>query len=109
MRPELSESLILKHLPPAVTTAKGHLKHEKQGLQSTFTIYSITTDMDMYPPPDEPNFKSYDVIYAITSKENKAFMDLTGRFPHCSSRGNRPSWGSRGRDGWFIGLSLDHY
>lgn len=87
--PGFTESLVLKHLPLTIATAKGHLKQERQGLQSTSKANSIIDEnLDMYPPPDEPNLKTYDAIYSITSKENKAFMDLTGRFPHCSSRGN---------------------
>ena len=42
----------------------------------------------MYPPSNHPNKKTHDAIYTITSKHDKAYMDLTGRFPHCSSRGN---------------------
>ena len=58
-----------KHLPLTIATVKGNLKQEKQGLQSTSIINSITTDMNMYPAPDEPNLKTYDAIYSITSKE----------------------------------------
>ena len=32
--------------------------------------------------------KTWDVIYAITSQTDKAVMNLTDRFPHCSSCGN---------------------
>ena len=60
--PGLSESLIQKHLPHTIATAKDHIKQEKQGLQSSSKINSITTDMDMYPPPNQPNLKSYDAI-----------------------------------------------
>ena len=42
----------------------------------------------MSQPSDSPNIKTHDAIFSITSKQDKAFMDLTGRFPHCSSRGN---------------------
>ena len=72
-----------------MATAKGHLKQERQDLQLTSKALSlITEDVDMYPLPDVPNLKIFDAIYSITSKENKAFMDLTGMFPNCSSRGN---------------------
>ena len=32
--------------------------------------------------------KTQDLIYALLSQIDKAFMDLTGRFPHYSSRSN---------------------
>ena len=89
--PGLTSTLIQKHLPLTIPTIKGHLKQERQGLQSTSksTIEpQFFTNEDMYPSSDHPNIKSNDAIYSISSKDHKAFMDLTGRFPHCSSRGN---------------------
>ena len=59
--PALTESLIKIYLSTPVATAKGHLNQEHQGL---------------------------DVVYSLVSSEDKAYMDLTGRFPICSSRGN---------------------
>ena len=35
--PGLSPELVRKHLPPSVATAEGHMKQERQGLQSTKT------------------------------------------------------------------------
>ena len=66
--PGLSASLISKHLPLTIATAKGHIKQERQGLQSTSKANLLTHDMDMYPTPDVPNIKTHDVIYSITSK-----------------------------------------
>ena len=88
--PGLTATLIQKHLTPTIASIKGHLKQEKQGLQSTSTKlpFPSFSDEDMNPPSDIPNIKTHDVILSITSKSDKAFMDLTGRFPHCSSRGN---------------------
>ena len=85
--PGLTPALIQKHLPLTQATIKGHLKQEQQGLQSTKQSTSFLEE-DMYPIPDTPNIKTHDVIYAITSKENKAYMDLPGRFPYSSSRGH---------------------
>ena len=44
---------------------------------------------DAFHPPQENNIKTNDVIYAlIDSKSGLGYMDLTGRFPYQSSRGN---------------------
>ena len=74
-------------LPLTTATIKGHLRQEQQGLQSTKQSTTFL-DSDMYPLSDTPNVKTHDVVYAVTTKEGKAFMDLTGRFPYRSSRGN---------------------
>ena len=56
------------------------MKQEQQGLQST-KVSSPTQD-------PVSTVKTHDVIYALVSSKDKAYMDLTGRFPYCSSRGN---------------------
>lgn len=44
---------------------------------------------DAFPPPQENNVKTNNRIYAlIDSKSGLGYMDLTGRFPYQSSRGN---------------------
>ena len=75
-----------KHLLPSVATEFGHLKQEKQHLQSTSTM--VSDDNDFFPPRDE---KTRDIIYAITEYKQKdvAAADLTGRFPYGSSRGHQ--------------------
>ena len=68
-----------------------NIKQEKQGLQSTKAIHHTINNQineDMNPASDIPNIKTHDAIYSISSKSDKAYMDLTGRFPHCSSRGH---------------------
>ena len=80
--PGLTETLVDKHLLPSVATEFGHLKQEKQHLQSTSTM--VSDDNDFFPPRDE---KTRDIIYAITEYNQKdvAAADLTGRFPYRSS------------------------
>ena len=85
--PGLTADLVNKHLPTSVHTAKGHIKQELQGLQSTKKNLPTIQD-DMHPTSDIPNIKTNDVIYSLISSTDKGFMDLTGRFPYCSSRGN---------------------
>ena len=79
--PGLTAELVRKHLPPSIETAKGLLNQERGGLQST----------TLSPPSQATDIlcsHTADVIFSITNPKNKAYMDATGRFPHCSSRGN---------------------
>ena len=77
----------------------GHLRQEKQHLQSTSsstlpsnTVTSssdlVSIDKDFFPPREQ---KTKDVIFAITqySEKEVAAADLTGRFPYRSSRGHQ--------------------
>ena len=82
--PGLTPKLITKHLTPSIATAKGHLNQERQGLQSTKSPSSFAFE-DMRP---EHSARSHEVIYSLVSSQDRAYMDLTGRFPFCSSRGN---------------------
>ena len=59
--PGLSKSLIHNHLPISIPTVKGHLKQERQGLQSTSksTNHQDTFhNNDMYPPSNSFNKKT---------------------------------------------------
>ena len=64
--PGLTESLINKHLPHSIATELGHLRQEKQHLQSTSQQHS--TDADFFPAKEQ---KTNDVIYAITLYKEK--------------------------------------
>ena len=76
--PGLTYSLIQKHLVVPQSTLLGHIKQEKHSLRST--------------KPQLTQNKTYtesnDMFYSIIQNKNKAFMDLTGRIPYKSSRGN---------------------
>ena len=71
------------------------MNSERQGLQST-KPYSTNTSSNMpdlddyFPPLDAPNVKTKSVCYALINLEeiSTACIDLTGRFPKKSSRGN---------------------
>ena len=81
-------------------TAMGHLDQEKQGLQSTKITtetknYSIDIPSDVkddfFPPRTENLIRvTNDCVAALVEfkQTHKAYSDLTGRFPHRSSRGN---------------------
>ena len=86
--PGLTPQLLQKHLLPSTATVQGHNYWERQNLQSTKNIETIT--MDSFPSSPTPNKKSHQVAYVILNKTdlNTAYQDLTGRFPVRSSRGN---------------------
>ena len=83
----MTVDLVQKHLPPSIRTIRGHINQESQGLQSTKNTSLYPPD-NMHPKAQDPNVKTEDVIYSLISSTDKGFMDLTGRFPYCSSRGN---------------------
>ena len=90
--PGLTPKLVLRNLPKSIYTYQGHLHSEKQGLQSTKkqTKQEELTDIqDFFPPSESPNHRTNEVCYAIIDLEKElGFMDLTGKFPRKSSRGN---------------------
>ena len=72
-------------------TAKGHLDQERKNLQST-KVSPTDEQLDEldYNPTDGVGIKTYEYassIIKITPK-GTTYTDLTGRFPHKSSRGN---------------------
>ena len=83
----------------------GHMKQERQGLQSTtkpkkssketsqqsdVKPETMNTKDEFFPASNIPNIKNHEVIYSLTTVEELkiAYTDLTGRFPVQSSRGN---------------------
>ena len=88
--PGLTTKLINRHLPKSLYTYQGHLKSEKQGLQSTKTTNSSSPSEDYFPTSARPNKKSKEACYALYEACDIAgHMDLTGRFPKTSSSGNQ--------------------
>ena len=117
--PGLTAQLIAKHLPRNRATAKGHIHQEAQGLQSTKKIDNdsyiktirnnisrltrgnkgvnikqlLEEDMekDAFPPSPTPNVKTNDVCYLLVENnpKNMGYIDLTGRFPSKSAKGNQ--------------------
>ena len=71
--PGITPKLITKHLAPSIATAKGHMKREFQGIQSTKVLQ-----------------KWHDTILSFTTESelSKAYSDLCGKFLYCSSKGN---------------------
>ena len=116
--PGLTAQLINKHLPPVKATVFGHMHQEKQHLQSTKNhtsdyITNIRRNLqklknidskkdiktllmddiakDAFPPSPTPNTKSNQVIYTLLRSEPKniGYIDLTGKFPFRSAKGNQ--------------------
>jgi hypothetical protein len=87
------------HLPKNIASAKGHMDQERKNLQSTRiklatdTIEIENNDHDhdvFFSIADAPNVKTFAACAQIVPfvVKNTACHDLTGRFPHRSSRGN---------------------
>ena len=71
-----------------MATAKGHLDQERQGLQSTKPQIKLEdAHEDAFPQQNLPKTKEMGIC--IRSVKNTAYSDLTGQFPHISSRGNK--------------------
>ena len=92
--PGLTTKLINRHLPKSILTYQGHLHKEKQGLQSTKSLnknlHLSEQLLDQFPLSEIPNVKTHHVCYVLVDPHKIAtgYMDLTGRFPRRSSRGN---------------------
>jgi hypothetical protein len=99
--PGLNIPNITRFLPPSIATALGHLDQERANLQSTKSkvsplqfLPSINTDVlsedeDFAPAPSST--KTFDVCGTIIPfvATRTGYHDLTGAFPHKSSRGNQ--------------------
>jgi hypothetical protein len=87
--PGIDSVSIDKYLPKSLASAKGHLDQERKNLQST-KVVSPSDDKDFFPLSDTPNKKTFNACASIEPfiAKQRAYHDLTGRFPHRSSRGN---------------------
>jgi hypothetical protein len=88
--PGIDSLSIDKHLPKIIASAKGHLEQEQNNLQSTKTTIATDDEDDFFPTSETHNIKTFEACAAIVPfvAKNTAYHDLTGRFPHRSSRGN---------------------
>jgi hypothetical protein len=84
--PGLTTKLIRGHLPESVATAKGHLDQEKKNLQST-KLGSNDTEHQNFVPLREETTKNCYASFCDFHDLRKAYLDLTGKFPHVSTRG----------------------
>ena len=95
--PALTETLVKHHLPLTTATVQGHLRRQRQNLQSTkqevkSTVPTERNDKENYVFPTTPDDykKCNQVAYMLIDKDEvmAAYQDLTGRFPVKSSSGN---------------------
>jgi len=88
--PGLTVDLIQKHLPESIATTKGHLRQERQNLYSTKPSYK---DILLQPKLEDSNQKTLNYFASIISPTSHnheiGFLDLTGKFPYTSGRGNK--------------------
>ena len=64
--------------------------NKSNGKQSLEQLLRASIEDDAFPSSDEPNQKTNEVIYALfeSSPSGLTYIDLTGRFPYRSARGN---------------------
>ena len=68
-------------LGPTKSEAKGHLDQEASGLQST------KKEADAFPAKAEPSYQAILSMIESSNLNQKSYLDITGKFPHTSSRG----------------------
>ena len=90
----LTLSLVCKHVPKAIATAKGHLHQDRKHVRSTkplLTSATVTPShvMTMSAIPPDVNVQTHSVFAKTMSISVRVFSDQTGRFLHTSSRGTK--------------------
>lgn len=86
--PDINDINFAKVLKTTLATEQGHLDQERKNLRSTKPIV-LCNDDDFYPPDGhgQRTFEYASVVLPFIPKST-TYMDLTGHFPHRSSRGN---------------------
>ena len=87
--PGLTTQLITKHLPPSIATAKGHLDQESKNLQTTKVTIKLEDEAIDYHPTQHSKTHNCFAILSEFHDLKKAYLDLPGKFPTKSSRGNQ--------------------
>ena len=93
--PGLNNQILLKHLPPIIVTALGHLDQEWNNLQSTKQLKSeLEIEEDKYFHPDIWTVNTHELCATIApfNIKRKGFRYLTEVFPHKSIRETYMSW-----------------
>ena len=99
--PGMVDQNLCNFMKRTMATSMGHLDQERQNLQSTKKNYFLPTNSsssakinsatnDDFFPISTSFARSHDCVAQVIpfSTTNKGYMDLTGRFPYKSSRGN---------------------
>jgi hypothetical protein len=71
---EINNISLAEHLPPSIASVKGRLDQTQK----------FTDDINFFPPPPEPNVKSFDCLchrHSVCLPRPAYHHDLIGRFP----------------------------
>ena len=81
----LNNQQLLKHMPPSIATALGHMDQEMKKLQYKKHIKpEVEVEEDSHFYPDAESVKTHELCATIITFniKIKGFSDLTGAFPH---------------------------
>jgi hypothetical protein len=81
--PGLTEDAINKHLKLTPTTAMGHMNQRRHNIRST-----SKAPIEKQQPPDADLGTNTHLVYAVILDQGQLYIDLTGKFPVRSSKGN---------------------
>jgi hypothetical protein len=79
----MMEDAINKHLKLTPATAMGHMNQRRQNIRST-----SKTSIEKQPTPDTAVGTKTHLLYAVVVDQGQLYIDLTGKFPVRSSKGN---------------------
>jgi hypothetical protein len=85
--PGLTEKAINKHLKLTPATTMGHMHQRRQNIRSTSKT-PITTNIDDITTTNTHSGTKTHLVYAVLFDQGQLYMDLTGKFPVRSSKGN---------------------
>jgi hypothetical protein len=85
--PGLTEKAINKHLKLTPATAMGHMNQRRQNIRSTSKT-PITSDIEDFTTTNTNLGTKTHPAYAVLVDQGQLYMDLTGKFPLRSSKGN---------------------
>jgi hypothetical protein len=81
--PGLTEDAINKNLKLTPDTAMGHMNQLRQNIRST-----SKATIEKQPTPDTDLGTKTHLVYAVVVDQGQLYIDLTGKFPVRSSKGN---------------------
>ena len=82
--PGLTASLVTKHLPPSLATAKGHMRNTRQHIRSTTKDLTQPTEMTAPVPTTMDSARTNMVVLKsldLLCPTGKVATNQTGRFP----------------------------
>jgi hypothetical protein len=86
--PGLTEGSINRLLKMTPVTSMGHMNHKRQNIHSTSKEMKVTSDLeDEVVNPVDTGEKTH-LVYAVVVNQGQLYIDLSGRFPMISSKGN---------------------